>query len=732
MRTLVAPQQPDDVHRLVTVLGPGFQVNESGAPDLILAAASGFPALRAAHPHAVIIALDPAADPTVLDKGADDVLLWPHPAPEQLRERLELHRRWARRAAASRDRANGIASATAEGIAIYDETRVLYVNDVMQRMLGTQMANRPLTQFVTEAQSMLAAVRLGRGDICTELDITRADGTSMPVEVTARDGLWDDRPVRIATVRDLTVQRAREAADARREAEHRAELQAQLRTIEESNARFELVARATNDVLYDWDVATGRIVWNDALRGVLRYAGDGEAAGIQWWASQVHPDDSDRISASLDRAMRDGSDVWSDSYRFSVPDATGSGWLDLIDRGVFMRDASGACTRMIGAMTDVTGRKQLQTRLVLADRLASVGTMAAGVAHELNNPLTWVLANIRLVQESLGPTLPPPSVRALEHAAQGAERMRSIVHDLKVFSRNEQHAVVPVDVRSTLQSAMSIVHSSLSARARLEHVDTTVGSLFVLGNEARLAQVLLNLLVNAVQAIAPGMPERNRVTVTVGRTRENVTIHVADTGCGIPAAVRARIFDPFFTTKPTGEGTGLGLSIGLQLTQEMGGEILLVPRAGRGTTFCVRLPLTEAVPEATARTSIPPIAASAGRVLIVDDEPMIVELVGQILAPEVEVSGEHLPGNALRRLRAGERFDAVLCDVMMPVLNGMELYRAVSQISAGQAARFLFVTGGVANPDVEEFLVETGRPFVEKPFDLHDLRAKVRRAIEAR
>ncbi|MSP55367.1 MAG: response regulator [Myxococcales bacterium] len=501
-----------------------------------------------------------------------------------------------------------------------------------------------------------------------------------------------------------------------------------VREIEESNARYRLVARATNDVLYDWDIRTGKIVWNNALKTVLGYSGDADSAGIQWWTTQVHPEDSDRVARALDRALQSGAEGWSDSYRFATGKNT---WIDLIDRGIFMRDGLGQAQRLIGAMMDVTGRKQLQTKLVLADRLASVGTMAAGVAHELNNPLTWVLANIRLVQEGAGATLPTAATRALANAAQGAERMRSIVRDLKVFSGNKQQAVVPVDVRATLLSALGIVHHSLSARAHLEHVDETSGPLIVLGNEARLAQVLLNLLVNAVQSIARGMPERNRVRVTVARDGGDVIILISDTGCGIPAAARSRVFDPFFTTKPTGEGTGLGLSIGLQLAQEMGGDITLVPLPGRGTTFRVRLRCSDE-PLVAAHTAAPDalVRGAPARVLVVDDELMIVELVEQILTPEFEVHGEHQASSALDRLRAGEKFDAVLCDVMMPGMNGMDFYREVAQVSPAQASRFLFVTGGVASEEIEAFLLETGCPFVAKPFDLHALRAKVRGAVK--
>lgn len=755
MRALLPPRSDDGVPDLEPVAqglqALGWDVNADGPPDLVFADPGEVRASREAHPHAVIVVLLPAGSPfDAVGEEADDAMLWPRPAgdrrggrDESLADRLRVLTRWASRAASARaatnataERSRSIAAAASEGILVHDETHILYANESLGEMLGyppARLEGSPFTDFASAEQVARAAEQFADGRQRADVEFTRADGAPLPLELTLRPGTWEGRDVTIVTLRDLRQQRAREAEEERREANHRALLAEQLRAIEESNARFRAVARATNDVLYDWDILTGTIVWNDAVRTVLRYPGDIEAAGIQWWMAQVHPEDSDRVAATLDNAMSSGAEGWSDNYRFATPDG---GRLDIIDRGVFIRDATGRPVRMIGAMMDVTGRKQLQTRLVLADRLASVGTMAAGVAHELNNPLTWVLANIRLVQESMGDGAPDATRRALDHAAQGAERMRSIVSDLKVFSRNEVLAA-PVELRQVLSSALSIVASDLRAKAQLEQVDTTTGPLLVLANEARVAQVLLNLLVNAVQAIEAGHPERNRVGIHVSHPNGNVravSIEVDDTGAGIPPSVRARIFDPFFTTKPPGEGTGLGLSIGLQLVHEMGGEIQLVPRAGRGTRFRVTLPLTDVRPGG-GRLLTPPAPAprvAPARVLLVDDEAMIVEMLEQVLSPEFEVIGESESRRALARLERGERFDAMLCDVMMPGIDGMQLYSATLAMSPEQAARFVFVTGGVSNPDVHLFLEDTGRPCVEKPFDLNALRATVRKLVGTR
>ena len=627
------------------------------------------------------------------------------------------------------NRALTLESAVAEGVVVLQQDRIVYANKAISRIIGVPvdaLEGRLVSEFVTPAEREVAQARMTGPELRAELEFTHRDGSPRPVDVEVRGGVWNGETVSIATIRDLGAKRAWEAEEARRETEYRRQLETQLRTIEESNARFELVARATNDILYDWDVTSGAVLWNDAVRTVLGYNGAPDAAGIQWWTSRIHPDDVERVSASLNSAMLHGDEGWTESYRFlSDTGAT----LDVIDRGIFVRGVDDTCVRMIGAMTDVTGRKQLQTRLVLADRLAGIGTMAAGVAHELNNPLTWVLANIRLIEESVGHTLPPPALRALDHAAQGAERMRSIIADLKVFSRNEPEAVAPVEVRATLHSALTMVRADLAAVAELEHLDDTIGPLLVYANEARLAQVFLNLLVNAVQAIPAGQPEAHRVLVRVYATTDDVYIEVDDTGVGIPPGLRSQIFDAFFTTKPAGSGTGLGLSIGLQLAQEMGGDIQLKSRAGPGACFQLRLPRLTAGPEQSRALTTPPRDQpwTRPRVLVVDDEPMIVAMITETLHAEFDVFGESRSANALARLQAGERFEAILCDVMMPELNGMELYREARALHIDHAKRFIFVTGGAAVSPVHNFLTETGNPCVQKPFDLHTLRSIVRR-----
>ncbi len=249
---------------------------------------------------------------------------------------------------------------------------------------------------------------------------------------------------------------------------------------------------------------------------------------------------------------------------------------------------------------DLTERKRLEAQVVMADRLASVGRLAAAVGHEINNPLAYVMANVDLALERLAePEASSPDhiadiIEMLREAREGSERVRHIVRDLKVFSRGETEERTRVDPRRVLDSCVNMARGEIRQRARLiKRYDETPP---VLANEARLGQVLLNLLINAAHAIPEGDPESHDIQVA---TREDsqgrVVIEVKDSGTGIPEEVKRRLFEPFFTTKSGGRGTGLGLSICKSIVTALGGEIGFDSQVGQGTTFRVTLPAAPAL-----------------------------------------------------------------------------------------------------------------------------------------
>ncbi len=253
-------------------------------------------------------------------------------------------------------------------------------------------------------------------------------------------------------------------------------------------------------------------------------------------------------------------------------------------------------------------------------------------------------------------------------------------------------------------------------------------------NEARLGQVFLNLLVNAAQALPEGKADRSEIRIRTRLDGAQVIIEVSDTGAGIPPEIIGRIFDAFFTTKAVGAGTGLGLAISQRIVTDMGGKLTVESKVGYGTTFRVALPVALPVARREARILTPAGAdiqgaIRRGRILIVDDEALVVSVVQRVLANEHDVVTAIVAREALAMCAAGEKFDLILCDLMMPEMTGMELYRELMVVAPDQANKMIFLTGGAFTASARAFLTEPPKEYIEKPFDAANLRAFVQRYL---
>ena len=392
---------------------------------------------------------------------------------------------------------------------------------------------------------------------------------------------------------------------------------------------------------------------------------------------------------------------------------------------------------ILGFARDVTARKEMETQLVRSDRLAALGTLLAGIAHEMNNPLTYVSlgveqAFLRLDRLAAGGEDVRALREVLEEVRQGAARVAAVVGQLRATSRPdapERGGVV--DVGQALRSALRVAGNEIRHRARLvTHMDDVAP---IDGNAQRLEQVFLNLLVNATQALPEGRAE-NEISVSLREAPggERLSVEIVDNGNGIAAEVLPRIFDPFFTTKAVGVGMGLGLSICHGIVTAHGGTIDVDSEPHRGTRFRVVLPARRNVTAAGGR-SAPPGAITAQhprrkRLLVVDDEPALGIMIQRMLSEELDVDVVTDGRGALAQLDADADYDAILCDIMMPEMTGMDLHAAVAERRPALAARFVFMTGGAFTPRAAEFLATVPNPRLDKPFDLDALRAVVDRS----
>ena len=383
---------------------------------------------------------------------------------------------------------------------------------------------------------------------------------------------------------------------------------------------------------------------------------------------------------------------------------------------------------------DVTAQKTaarevrlLEDRLRRKQKLESLGTLAAGVAHEVNNPLTWLMGNVECLKVLLddhAEALPARVIEELSDIAiemrDGTERIRRIVAGLKPFTRVDEDEFGPVDLLDVLDTAVEMAGNEIRHRARLVRRIRKVPPVY--GNHARLTQVFVNLLINAAQAIARGHAADNRIRIATRMVDETrVCVTVADTGVGVPEPVLDRIFEPFFTTRAP-ERTGLGLSICHSIIESCGGEIEVVSQPGEGAYFHVYLQVSSE-PLARPATPLTLNQAQPARVLVVDDEISVCQAIRRGLRGH-HVSVAQSGREALVRM-AEEDYDVILCDIIMPDLTGIDVFTAACETRPDYAERIVFMTGGPFTESARAFLTRTERKVLPKPIDLAQLRTVV-------
>lgn len=399
------------------------------------------------------------------------------------------------------------------------------------------------------------------------------------------------------------------------------------------------------------------------------------------------------------------------------------------------------------------------------ERLAALGRLAAGVGHEINNPLSFMLLNLSQSLTKLQPRrsalTAPAKISAevdledaktrmaivsemLEDCLAGGERIRETVANLQRLSRRQEGKRNSLDLHGLIEQAVSMGWNQIRHRARLIKTFGQVPAIF--GNGSGLVQVFLNLLINAAQAIPEGASEENEIRISTrvegpleGRVEGNsqegdsqIVVAIADSGAGIASDVLPHVFEPFFTTKPLGEGRGLGLSVSNQTVIDHGGLMTVDSQPGRGTVFRVFLPVGVLAPRPASVVVLGTLKSlTRGHILVIDDEPLIGRTIGAALQDDHDVIVVQRAADAIARLARGETFDLVLCDVVMPQMGAPEFYATLARRWPHLIPRLVFMTGGAFTPATVEFLATVPTLVLAKPFTVEGLKRLVAECVQS-
>jgi len=597
-----------------------------------------------------------------------------------------------------------------QGVAPAD-VDILYLNRTTEELLGcthSEVVRRGFWSFIPRSET--ATVRAIQQALTAGAEIPKTlrtsyvhrDGRQIPVDVALGTVQLDGRAGAVLFLNDVSDQRMAELALRRSEARFRA-----------------LVTSAPDAILIlRWPYI---LFVNPAGARLLELESCDDAVGIDIRTKLS----ADQIAIAEQRLQLQatGADVIAPHEYHSV--AT-SGKPVAVDVSTMPIEYENGPATLVYAR-DVTQRNVILARLREAEKLTAVHSLAAGVAHEINNPLSYVLLNLEFLEREL-PDLggDPIRVAALQRrladTRHGAERVKHIVRDLQALTRKDEVIRGQVELDQILDHTLHLLRRELLPGISVQTDYSEVPC--VLGNPTRLEQLFSNLLLNAVHALRESEQPERWLKVTLRTGDGFVLAEIADNGCGMTDQVLSRAFEPFFTTKPLGIGAGLGLAICRRIVDDLAGRIEVDSRPLSGTTVRVYLPscATETAAEH---------GGARGRVLLVDDERAVVESLRHALHDDLDVETAGSARDARALLESGKEFDAVLCDLTMPEETGADFFEYVRARYPGLAKRFVFMSGGVFHPNTQAFLENSGCVHVEKPFSLDHLRSLLAQLIAA-
>jgi PAS domain S-box-containing protein len=515
---------------------------------------------------------------------------------------------------------------------------------------------------------------------------------------------------------------------ARRQNRLLAELHEERARLAASQERHELVLKATRDVIYDWDVASNTVEFSIALDDVYGHTRQAPTSVITWWAAQIHRDDRERVTSSLDAALRSDVEFWTEEYRFRRGDGS---FATVLDRGHIIRDASRAPVRMIGSLADLTEQRRLEAQLRESQKMEAVGRLAGGVAHDFNNLLCATLGSADL---ALLDARESGSVRdELEEIRKAAQRAAQLTKQLLAFGRRQIRRPANVDVNAVVRETHRLLTQLLGEHVHLI-TQPAASRAVVYMDPGELDQILVNLVVNARDA----MPNGGTVSVETAHVRASeangdsgdfVLLTVAASGSGIESEALPHIFEPFFTTK--GEaGTGLGLATVYGIVEQNSGRIDVESVLGEGTRFRVFLPASSG----TVEQASPPVMdlehpTRSATVLLAEDETGVRTLARRILerAGFRVLEARHGADALMLWHQHADSIDVAVTDLVMPEMDGRTLAGALRE--ARPALPVLFMSGYSDDEVTRRGFVDARIAFLAKPFTAESLLRAVRQAV---
>jgi len=500
---------------------------------------------------------------------------------------------------------------------------------------------------------------------------------------------------------------------------------------------FSLLARATNDAVRDWDVKNGRLCWPQGLCSLLGYEEVDSKGELGFWQKNLHPDDRARTAAAIRDALIAEDAHWIGEYRFRRADGT---YAHLLERAAILRDHTGTALRFVGSLMDITARKQLHDQLCRSQRMEAFGQLAAGVAHDFNNFLTTILGYSDLLLHELH--VKGQLAGHISEIRDAAGRASGLTQQLLAFSRRQPLEPKVVEVSSIISSLERSLLPLLGENIHITHLHNETGDAYIKVDPDQLVQIILNLAVNARDAMPTGgQLTLETATITIDDSHhaylgvdeiapgDYVRISLADTGIGMSDEVKAHLFEPFFTTKDDRSGLGLATSYGI--VRQSGGQIRIQSEKGKGTTVEIYLPKASAPPAAYRKPNLKKLPRGVETILVLEDDISVRHISVRVLRKlGYQVIEAANGGDAKRVITQNDKrqIDLLLTDMVMPQMSGRNFAKWLHQTSPH--TKVIFVSGYLEESLHPGDRLDPDMFFLPKPFDPEQLAAKVREALD--